>query len=98
MSFESVTRTIDISGLDLTSQAGAERLYRQITLTAKKVCERTSKAYRGVARMMEEEDARRCFDEAVNGALAQVVRLTGIDLERVNDSERFDRGDLVAWR
>lgn len=96
---ESVTRTIDISGLDLSSQAGAERLYREIAVTAKEICWRgTSHAHRGVLRKQERDDARRCFDEAVNGALAQVTERTGIDLERVAGSDRFDHAGLVAWR
>ena len=99
MNFESVTRAIDISGLDLTTQAGAERLYRQIAVTAKKICWSTSKAHKGVTRAKQEHDyARRCFDEAVNGALAQVEKRTGVDLERVAGSDRFDHANLVAWR
>ena len=95
---ESVTHTIDINGFDLTSQTGAERLYRQIAAAARKICFSTPNAYRGVARAKEEHDARRCFDEAVNGALVQVAERTGVDLERVAASERFDHAGLVAWR
>jgi len=95
---ESVSRTIDISGLDLTSQAGAERLYREIALTARRICSGTSKAYKGVARARERRNAQRCFDEAVNGAFAQVTERTGIDLERVAGSDRFDYAGFVAWR
>ena len=99
ISFESVTRSIDISGLDLTTQTGAERLYRQIALTAKKICFGTSHAHRGVARAKQEHDyARRCFDDAVNNALAQITEQTGVDLERVAGSDRFEHANLVAWR
>lgn len=97
--YESVTRTIDISGLDLSSQAGAERLYRQIARTAKDICWSTSKAHKGVARARERHDfARRCFDEAVSEALAEVTERTGIDLERVAGADRFDHAGLLAWR
>src|SRR5690606_16956655 len=99
ISFESVTRSIDISGLDLTTQTGAERLYRQIAVTAKKICWSTSRAHRGVTRVKQDHDyARRCFDDAVNGALAQVEERTGVDLEQVAGSDRFDQANLVAWR
>lgn len=98
MNVESVTRTIDISGLNLSSQEGAERLYREIARTAKRICFGRAKAYKGVAGAKEQHQARRCFDDAVNGALAQVTERTGIDLERVAGSDRFDYAGFVAWR
>ena len=96
---ESITRRIDISGLDLSTQAGAERLFGDIARTARNICMGGMKGQRGVVRARERRDqARRCFDEAVNGALAQVAEQTGIDLERVAKSDRFDYAGLVAWR
>jgi|GEM_PF-3025970 len=95
---ESVSRTIDISGLDLSSQVGAERLYREIAVTAKRICWRNVTDHRGLARAAEVRNAQRCFDEAVNSALAQVTDRTGIDLEQVAGSDRFDYAGLVAWR
>ena len=95
---ETVTRTIDIGGLDLSSRVGAERLYREIALTAKRLCWRKSSVHKGLERAKQLHDSRRCFDEAVNGALAQVMERTGIDLARVAGLERFDHADLVAWR
>ncbi len=96
---ESATRTIVITGLDISSQAGAQRLYRDIARTAWSICLGTSRAHKGLARVREQnEQARRCFDDAVDGALAQVTAKTGVDLERVAGSNRFDQAGLVAWR
>lgn len=97
MHFEQVSRTIDISGLDLASQAGAERLYRHIARAAKDIC--WSDVGKGVTRAQYRNgQARRCFNEAVDGALAQVAERTGVDLERVAGADRFDYANLVAWR
>ena len=97
--FESETRAIDISGFDLSTQAGADRLYRQIARTARAICWSTTNASKGVARARERHDfARRCFDDAVNEALAEVMERTGIDIERVAGGDRFDHAGLVAWR
>lgn len=99
MGVEFVTRTIDIRGLDLSSQAGARLLYRRIAETARGICWAPSKSLKGVARVRQQHEyARRCFDEAVDGALAQVAEKTGVDLERVAGSDRFDYAGLVAWR
>lgn len=95
--FEQASRTIDISGIDLTSQAGAQRLYRDIARTAKGIC--SAKVGKGVTHAKYRYGhARRCFNEAVDGALAQVSERTGVDLERVARADRFDYADLVAWR
>lgn len=94
-----VTRTIDITGLDLSSQAGARRLYMQIVSTAKGICWGTSRAQKGLARIKENrEQARRCMDEAVGGALAQVTTRTGVDLARVAGIDRADEAALLASR
>lgn len=96
---ETVTRSIDISGLDLSSRAGAERLYREIAQTARSICWDEARGILGVERRrQQQEHARQCFDEAVDGALAQVAAKTGVDLERVVESDRFDYAGLVAWR
>ena len=96
---ESTSRSIVITGLDLSTQAGAQRLYRDIARTAWSICLGTSRAHRGLARVREQKtQARRCFDEAVDGALAQVMAKSGVDLERVAGADRFDHAGLVAWR
>ncbi len=94
--FESVSRTIDITGLDLSSRPGAERLYRQIARSAREICQ--TDIGKGVSRVKHDDQARRCFDEAVDSALAQVVEKTGVDLEQVAGATRYDYADLVAWR
>lgn len=93
----SVSRKIDISGLDLESQVGAQRLYRLIATTAKKIC--LNDLGKGVVRAKHRYGhARRCFDEAVDVALAEVEARTGVDLVEVAGADRFDHADLVAWR
>lgn len=99
VSIESVSRTIDITGLDVSSEAGAERLYRQIARSARNICWEGSQIGKGVARVkLGYGQARRCFNEAVDAALADVAEKTGVDLEIVAAADRFDYADLVAWR
>lgn len=94
--FESVSRTIDIEGLDLSSLPEAGRLYRRITSNAREICRTESRVGKGVARANHDSEARRCFNEAVDGALAEVVEKTGVDLEQA--AAAFGYADLVAGR
>lgn len=96
--FEDVSRTIDISGLDVSSQAGAQRLYRQITTAAHRICFSSVNAYRGVLRVQQTQLARHCFDDAVEGALADVTAKTGVDLAQVAGSKHVERAGLAARR
>lgn len=94
-----VTRTIDYSGIDLSTPAGAQRLYREIVRTAKRICWSSGRDYRGVVRAHYQTTvARRCFEEAVDGALVQVTARTGTDLELAARLDRFREAGLVASR
>ena len=94
-----VTRTIDVSGLDISSVSGAQRAYRQIVLNAKTICRSSLRLYQGVARLNHERGhVRRCFDEAVNGALAQIADATGFDIEEIAALDRFAESGLRASR
>jgi len=42
------------------------------------------------------DDARRCFDESVDNALARVNAATGLDIERLAGLDRYD--EAVASR
>ena len=93
---EALSQTVDVSALNLSSQAGAQEAYRRITEAALSVCSTTLSGEKGVARLRYQRDyVRPCVDRAVKGALDQVVKTTGIDLEKVAGS---DRDSLVAKR
>ena len=60
------------------------------------LCSTTLSGEKGVARLRDQRDyVRPCVDRAVKGALDQVVKTTGIDLEKVAGS---NRDSLVAKR
>lgn len=95
--YETVARTIDVRGLDLASPLGAQQAYRQIAAVAKSICRGASPSYRGVARVKQQQEYARCFDQAVEGALARVTERTGVDLERVAGADGPRQAGLV-WR
>ncbi|HZF31189.1 MAG TPA: UrcA family protein [Gammaproteobacteria bacterium] len=96
---ERISRSIDASGLDLSSASGAERLYREIVATATVICRGGLRHYKGVARVRHEhEHVRPCIEQAVGGALAQVADATGLDLKHVAGLDRPAQGALSASR
>lgn len=93
---ETLSRTIDVSALNLSSQAGAQEAYKRIAEAARSICSTTISGEKGVARLKDQRDyVQPCFDAAVKGALDQVVKTTGVDLEKVAG---LDRDSLVAGR
>ena len=95
---ETVNRTIDLRALNLSSPAGAQQAYKLIAAAAQSICSSTT-GEKGVARLKNErERVQPCFDAAVNGALEQVARTTGIDLKRVAALDPANRNSLVAGR
>ncbi|HVY63692.1 MAG TPA: UrcA family protein [Gammaproteobacteria bacterium] len=91
-----LTQTIDVAALNLSSPAGAREAYRRIADAALHICSTTMNGLVGVARQKEQRDTvRPCFDAAVQGALDQVTKTTGIDLVRVAG---LDPNNLVAGR
>jgi hypothetical protein len=44
----------------------------------------------------QQSDARRCFDDSVNGALARANAATGLDIERLAGLDRY--AEAVAAR
>jgi UrcA family protein len=92
-----VARTIDLSGLNLSSAAGAQRLYRQIVAAAEDICGSSSRYYKGVTRVKHEsEHVQPCIDAAVNGALQKVADQLGLDLEGVAGLDRSHDGLRAA--
>ena len=91
-----LTQTIDVASLNLSSPAGAQEAYKRITAAALSICSTTLNGTQGVARQKEQrETVQPCFDAAVQGALDQVTKTTGIDLKQVAG---LDRNGLVAGR
>ena len=96
---ETVHRAIDLRALNLSSPAGAQEAYKRIAAAAQSICSTTTSGQKGVARIkVERELVQPCFYAAVNGALEQVAKTTGIDLKRVAELDPANRGGLVAGR
>jgi len=94
-----VTRTIDITGYDLSSRIAAQRLYRRIVGLAKAICFKSSREFQGLERAKyERRHARPCFEAAVDDALAQVLASTGTDLEEASGLDRFYVAGFIASR
>lgn len=95
---ETVHRTIDLRALNLSSQAGAQQAYKLIAEAAQSICSSTG-GEKGVASVADQrERAQPCFDAAVNRALEQVAKATGIDLKQVAGHDLTIRDTLVAGR
>ncbi len=96
---ETVHRVIDVRAFNLSSPAGAQEAYKLIAEAAQSICSSTISGEKGVARVKEQrERVQPCFDAAVNGALEQVAKATGIDLKRVAELDPATRNSLVAGR
>jgi UrcA family protein len=95
---ETLHRTIDIRAFNLSSRAGAQEAYKLIAEAAQSICSSTG-GDKGVARVTDQrERVQPCFDAAVNGALEQIAKATGIDLKRVAGLDLTIRDNLVAGR
>jgi UrcA family protein len=93
---ETLSRTIDVSALNLSSKAGAQEAYKRIAEAARSICSTTTRGEKGVARLKDQREyVQPCFDAAVKGALDQVAKTTGINLEK---AAGLDRDSLVAGR
>lgn len=99
ISAETVHRAIDVRALNLSSPAGAQEAYKLIAEAAQSICSSTTSGEKGVARVKDQrERVQPCVDAAVNGALQQVAKATGIDLKRVAELDPANRDRLVAGR
>ncbi len=93
---EALTRTIDVRPLNLSSQAGAQEAYRRIAEAAQSICSATVSGEKGVAHLKDQREyVQPCVAAAIKGALDQVAKAAGIDLEKVAG---LDRDHLVAGR
>jgi|KBSMisStandDraft_5_1062788.scaffolds.fasta_scaffold114782_2 UrcA family protein len=96
---ETVHRAIDLRALNLSSPAGAQEAYKRIAAAAQSICAPTTSGQKGVARVkIDRELVQPCFVAAVNGALEQVAKATGVDLKRVAELDPANRDRLVAGR
>ena len=84
--------------LNLSSQAGAQRRTSDCPSGAEHLLvDGQRRKGRGSLTDMRER-VQPCFDAAVNGALEQVAKVTGIDLKRVAGLDLTIRDNLVAGR
>lgn len=96
---ETVHRSIDIRALNISSPAGAQAAYKLIAEAAQSICASTVASEKGVARVKDQrERVQPCVDAAIRGALEQVAKTTGVDLQRVAALDPANRGGLVAGR
>jgi len=96
---ETVHQAVDLRAFNLSSPAGAQEAYRRIAAAARSICSSPVNGQKGVARArIEREHVQPCVYAAVNGALEQVAKTTGIDLERVAELDPANRDRLVAGR
>ena len=93
-----VHMAIDIRALNLSSPAGAQEAYKRIAEAAQSICSSPS-GEKGVARVKDQrERVQPCFDAAVNGALDQIIKATGVDIRRVAELDPAKHDRLVAGR
>jgi len=84
-------RTINVRDVDLSTTQGARWLYRRIVSAATAVCWSHAERRGGLHwRAIQANDARRCFDDAVNEAFARVNADTGLDIEQLAGLDRYD--------
>lgn len=83
---------VHYSDLDITREAGAERLYKRIRTAAREIC-----GTPGIEQIMNAHRVRRCAEEATARAVAQVnsPALTRY-YEEKNGSAYRDMPDIVA--
>lgn len=88
---EVVSATIDVRDVDVSTVQGARWVFRKIVSTAQTVC------FGGIRRdggrqwlSTQTAAARRCFDDSVTAAVAQVQGATGVNVERVAALDRYD--------
>ena len=95
---ETVHRAIDVRALNLSSPAGAREAYTRIAEAAQSICSSPS-GEKGVARVKDQrERVQPCVDAAVNNALEQITKASGIDIKRVAELDPANRDRLVAGR
>ena len=94
---ETISKRIDVQDVDLSSVQGARWLYRRIVSAATAACFGSVQRRGGIRWYAAQvNDARRCFDESVNSALARVNVATGLDIEQLAGLDRYD--EAVASR
>jgi UrcA family protein len=94
---QTVSKAIDVRDVDLTTTQGARWLYRRIVSAATAICVGSVQRRGGVRWFTAQaNDARRCFDESVNDALARVNAATGLNIEQLAGLDRYD--EAVASR
>jgi UrcA family protein len=93
------TLQVPLFDLDPATERGAKALYRRILVAAERVC-MTSRAKRDGLRATRdaERHAARCFDDAVDAAVADVRALVNVDIEQLAGVDRYAGSRLSAFR
>jgi UrcA family protein len=84
--------------LDPTTERGAKALYRRILIAAERICLKPLAKRRPLVSERVAEHAARCFDAAVDGAVADVRAMANVDIEQLAGSDRYAGVRLSAVR
>jgi len=100
--FPSGTETISVKVLiddvDPGTERGARAVYRRIATAANRICSTEVKRQPGVHGQVERHRAARCFDAAVDEAVAEVREIAGVNIEQLAGLDRHAEERLTATR
>jgi UrcA family protein len=84
--------------LDPTTERGAKALYQRILIAAERICLKPLAKRRPLVSEQVAEHAARCFDAAVDGAVADVRAMANVDIEQLAGTDRYAGVRLSAVR
>ncbi len=88
-SIEIFTLKVQTDDLDPTTERGAKALYRRILLAAERICLAPLEKRRVLAPPRVVQQATRCFDAAIDGAVADVRARANVDIEQRGGVDRY---------
>ena len=97
-STETITVNVLIDDVDPRTKRGARTVYRRITTAAHRICSAPVKDRPGVHGQVARHHAARCFDAAVDEAVAELREITGVDIEQLAGLGRHAEAPLTATR
>jgi UrcA family protein len=97
-SMETISVKVLIDDVDPGTERGARAVYRRIATAANRICSAEVKRRRGVHGQVERHRAARCFDAAVDEAVAEVREIAGVDVEQLAKLDRQAEERLTATR
>jgi UrcA family protein len=87
-----------IDDVDPGTERGARAVYRRIATAANRICSTEVKRQPGVHGQVERHRAARCFDAAVDEAVAEVREIAGVNIEQLAGLDRHAEERLTATR